>query len=151
RGEMKYHGAGGAEWFASAYDKRFRPYSEVAMSSSIDPQQRVEVRDAAGQIVGYVILAAGYTPRPANGQPTQPPPADQADSEKRCRELKEKCEKLRKELSQVRAERDEYQANLYRLVPPMTEEELREIERDGVTFDVILADIKNLATGNHLG
>jgi hypothetical protein len=118
------------------------------MSCPPDPGQRIEIRDAAGRIVGYFMPAPEYTGRSENGQQPHSGNGNDSDWQGRCLDLTAERDKLRKEIASLQWEIDQYKQALYALIPPpdimMSAEELREIERDGVTFDQIFEDIEKL-------
>jgi tRNA/rRNA methyltransferase len=76
--------------------------------------------------------------------------------EKACQAVTKERDALREELRYIKFERDQYIRSLYALIPgtPFTfdEQELAKLEKNGVTFDQILKDLKELeASANGKG
>jgi hypothetical protein len=114
------------------------------MSASLDLTSKLEIRDVAGHLVGYVVPAAeDPSGRPSGEQPRP----DMAELERRCQELASERAKLLEEVAELRAQRAEYMKALCAAMHwdvTMTEEEARAIEREGVTFDQIVEDLMHL-------
>ena len=82
------------------------------MSPPKDPAQKVEIRDAAGRIVGYFVPAPEYIARSVNGQPFLSETGDQPDWQRRCQDLTVERDKLRKDVADLQAEMDQYKQSL---------------------------------------
>src|SRR5262249_47371723 len=79
-----------------------------SMSQTTPLDQRLELRDASGNLIGYFVPA----PETSNGAAPEPPATSW---EQRCRELTEERAKLLAEIEQLRTERDQFAKAVYAL------------------------------------
>ncbi len=117
------------------------------MSSQADLSQRLELRDAAGCILGY------FLPTKESGQAVDiarrvAPKGDQEEKswEQNCKDVTAERDRLRAEIAQLRAERDQYLKSLYALTRKevtFTEGELLAAETIGLAPDEIFREIEH--------
>src|SRR5437879_3800519 len=100
------------------------------MSIPIKLDQEVELRDSAGKTVAYVVPAS------------------------LLKELREELDRLRKELENVCTKRDEYRDGLICMMKDyitFTPEELADAEKNGLSFDQLMAEIQPILQGTGHG
>jgi hypothetical protein len=106
------------------------------VSIPINLDQKLELRDESGAIVGFVLpeklLHSLLTEREA--------------LRKQVTELEEELATLRKEATQVKGERDGYLESLHYLtrneIVPLTEEELAELRTSGIPLQQLLSEVE---------
>lgn len=101
------------------------------MSFPVSLDQRLEVRDASGATVGFIL----------SDQQTRDLLADRDALRKRVAELQAQTARLT-------AERDGYLESLHFLarkeLTPLTEQELAELQKDGLPFEQLLPEIEQI-------
>ena len=101
------------------------------MSFPIGLDQKLEVRDASGAIVGFIL----------SDQQTRDLLAERDALRKRVAELQAQTARLT-------AERDGYLESLHFLtrkeLTPLTEQELTELQKDGLPFEQLLPEIEQI-------
>ena len=108
------------------------------MSIPINLDQKLELRDASGSTVGFVLPE----------QFLRDLLAERDALRKEVAELQEQLTALRDRAARVEAERDGYLESLHFLtrkdVVPFTEQELADLQKNGMPFDQIIPEIEQI-------
>jgi chromosome segregation ATPase len=111
----------------------------TAMSDPINPNQRWEVRDASGQLLGYFVPGEELERRLKEAQERI------AQLEAERAEFQQRIHALTTERDAMREERDGYLSSLYALTRKevtITEEDIRDIEENGMPLSAIIVELE---------
>ena len=108
------------------------------MSFPINLDQRLEVRDASGATVGFIL----------SDQQTRDLITERDALRKQVAELQRQTAALHDQAARLKAERDGYLESLHFLtrqnLTPLTEPELAELNRDGLPFEQLLPEMEQV-------
>jgi hypothetical protein len=113
------------------------------MSEQIDLSQRLEVRDATGATVGYLVPVALANGNGGSGP--QEAEADRTQLRTLVRSLTEERDRLRRELDRSQSEARQYRDALYALTREpfaFDEADRTDIESNGVTLDEVIEQLE---------